>query len=124
MRGWITISIAILALLGNFSCTSDHSISIEEFGGCDTIGYSYEYDVMPIVRASCMTGTGPGTGCHDAWITSYNSLKTQVDNGTILREVINDRTMPPANNQFGIAALSESEIAVWRCWMLIGAPEN
>ncbi len=124
MRFLIIISLGLIALVTNDSCTSDHTISVEEFGVCDTIGYSYEYDVMPIVRASCMTGTGPGTGCHDAWITSYNSLKTQVDNGTILREVINDRTMPPANNQFGIAPLTEAEIAVWRCWMLIGAPEN
>ena len=74
----------ILIVLTSLSCTKDKAFQTVLID-CNVVNANYTDDVVPIVQASCMTGTGPGTGCHDAWITDYNELKQQVDNGNIIR---------------------------------------
>ena len=129
MRSILAISVILLTAgisftLGVSGCTKDKALSVEQAQGCDTLTYTYSNDIAPIFAASCATGLGPGTGCHDAWIFDYNNVKSQVDNGNIQYEVLDVKTMPVPGNSFGIHPLTDTELQKITCWILSGAPEN
>lgn len=111
--------ILILALISLSSCLKDKTIPY----GCDTI-ISYEVEIRPIIESSCKTGLGGGTGCHDAWIDNYSSVKSQLINGNWQNEVLVEKTMPVIPNDFGIDSLTTDQIRTMRCWILQGFPEN
>ena len=83
----------------------------------------YENDIKPLIQQSCATNLGPGTGCHDAWIFSYDNVKTSVDGG-IFWNVIETDYMPKLPNSFGIVALTQDEMEMFECWICDGALEN
>ncbi len=85
---------------------------------------SYNSDIAPLIEAKCATGTGPGTGCHDAWILNYEGLKARVERGDIKEVIYDERSMPPIPNSFSIPDLTEEERNQILCWIYAGAPEN
>lgn len=85
---------------------------------------SYANDIVPIINTSCITGTGPGTGCHDAWITEYDNIPGYMANGSWYEEVITAKTMPIVPNAFGIDELTGEEVEMMRCWIEQGYPNN
>ncbi len=106
-----------------FACTKNR-IDVSPIPPCDGTVTSYTTDIAPLIKAKCSTGLGSGTGCHDAWILTYNGLKGAVENGTLLQTTILDQSMPQIPNSFGIAALTEAEKNLLICWVENGALEN
>ena len=85
---------------------------------------SYQNDIVPLVKAKCSTGLGPGTGCHDAWILTYSWVKGIANNGQFLSTCVINKTMPKIPNNFGISPLTEQEINIIVIWLENNAPEN
>lgn len=85
---------------------------------------SYSMDVVPIVQSSCMTGLGPGTGCHDAWITEYNNIVNVIENESWQNDIWISYSMPKIPNNFAIDSLTTDEIQIMKCWVEQGYPEN
>lgn len=85
---------------------------------------SYTEDIRPIIETSCKTHTGPGTGCHDAWIDDYNQIVATVNNGTLYNEIFVEHTMPEIPNDWGIDSLTAGELEVIECWLDQGYLEN
>lgn len=106
-----------------FSCTKDQETPIA-VDPCDTMNVTYTLHVEPFVRTYCITGTGPGTGCHDAWILDYNGVKGVVDNGKFLDVIWVKETMPPIPNNFNIVPPTSAEVERIKCWIEAGGPNN
>jgi hypothetical protein len=104
------------------SCLKAKTVSANA-SDCPNI-ISYSLDIKPIIHSSCMTNLGPGTGCHDAWITSFSGIKGYLDAGIWQSEVLIKRTMPQMPNEFGIDSLSAEEYQTMKCWIDQGYPEN
>jgi len=105
MKNLILISLSIFLLS---ACTSHNE---EELYGslCETENLSYASDIEEIIQTSCATA-----GCHVAGTgrnvyDSYDNLKLDVDNGTVLAKVITDATMPPG----GIDDCYYEKIKIW-----------
>jgi hypothetical protein len=106
-----------------FSCTKDNAASSCS-GDCETNMVSYENDIKPLIKQSCATNTGPGTGCHDAWIFNYGSVLSRVENGDFKRVILEEMSMPKIPNNFNIEPLTEAELKLFECWICDGAPNN
>lgn len=115
----LSLLLAIFTLFTFTSCLKDKVTPV----GCDTI-VSYQDDIRPIIEASCKTGLGPGTGCHDAWIDEYDAIKSSINSNAWANSVLVEKTMPKIPNDFGIDSLSQDEIELMRCWIDLGYPEN
>lgn len=102
------------------SCHKDKTIPPSDCG----YTISYSADIVPIINSSCITGTGPGTGCHDAWILDYSNLGGKIKNGTWANRVFDIKDMPEMPNDFGIDSLTADEIQIMRCWIDQGWPNN
>lgn len=106
------------------ACLKDKTVHPSVASGeCETI-ISYTSDVRPIIEASCKTGLGPGTGCHDAWIDDYDAIKAKIVGGTWQNEVFVERTMPQIPNEFDIDSLTEEAFQIMKCWVDQGYPNN
>lgn len=116
-----------LFFIGSFlisSCTKDKTVPYNVSSGeCPDI-ISYSGDIRPIIEASCKTGLGPGTGCHDAWIDNYDPIKTYIVNGKWQTAVLIDKTMPKIPNSFEIDSLSAADLKTMKCWIDQGYPKN
>ena len=84
---------------------------------CNAISAKYA-DVAPIISQKCA-----GAGCHDAAtaaggtiLENYDQVKSR--SSRINQRVIVEKTMPPG------MALTPSEIAIIRCWISSGMPNN
>ena len=106
------------------ACTKDKALSVELLEDCNNNVFTYDDDMIPIFEASCATGLGPGTGCHDAWIFNYNAVMAKVEDGTIYNRVLVIEDMPVPNNTHGIPPLTEEDKIKIECWILFGAKEN
>lgn len=105
------------------SCNKDKTLAECGLEHCTPGSVSYENDIKPLIQQSCATGTGPGTGCHDAWIFNYDNITPKIDDGTFW-SVIENYSMPKLPNSFGIAGLTQAEYEMFECWICDGAPEN
>jgi len=121
-----TMVLGCFMLVTTESCSKDKAIRADLIATCDSTAgtYTYQADIAPIIRANCATGLGPGTGCHDAWILSYNGLKSRVDNGTVSYRVFSLGDMPVPGNSFNISPLTPLEKEKIRCWIATGARED
>jgi hypothetical protein len=90
---------------------------------CNTT-ISYTVDIIPIIQSSCMTGLGPGTGCHDAWITEHSNIVNYINDESWQNAVWGSYTMPKIPNNFGIDSLTLDEVQIMKCWVEQGFPEN
>jgi len=114
--------ICLLAIGSISSCYKDKTTAVNA-AECPTI-ISYSMDIVPIIHSSCMTNLGPGSGCHDDWITSYNNIKAYCDSKTLQTQVLINHTMPQMPNDFGIDSLTAEELQLMDCWIQQGYPEN
>ena len=114
----------VMTLSFSWSCTKDKALLTNITFDCDTVPASYTNNIAPILSTKCATGTGPGTGCHDSWIFVYSNVKGRVDNGTFELAVVSQERMPPPDNTFGIAPLTDEEMSAIQCWLANGAPED
>ncbi len=115
--------IFILGLFHLISCTKDRALLECDLDYCVSGQTSYSADIKPLIEAKCATGLGPGTGCHDAWILTYEGMDGAAKNGKI-RSVIEDNSMPKVPNNFGIDSLTQFEKELFLCWLCDGAPNN
>ena len=116
-----TLAVIIFIIIS--SCTYN-KIEIKPIPLCDGGVASYQDDIVPIIKAKCSTGLGPGTGCHDAWILTYSGVKGIANNGQFMETCVIEKTMPKIPNNFGIVDLTEKEINLIVCWLEYDAPEN
>lgn len=84
---------------------------------CDTIKARFT-DVQPIIATKCAT-----TGCHDPSAAAGNTIlqtyeQVSAKANRIYSRVVIEKSMPP------VPSLSTSEIAVLKCWINSGAPQN
>lgn len=113
----------LVILLCCFSCTKDKAFRDCNLDYCTSGSVSYKSDIKPLVEAKCATGLGPQTGCHDAWILTYDGIDGPAKNGKI-RAVIENGSMPEIPNNFGIDSLTSEEKELFLCWICDGAPNN
>lgn len=120
MRRVFAILILSWALL---SCTKDKALR-NCSGDCMPNLVSYESDIKPLIKQSCATNTGAGTGCHDAWVFDYENVLSRVQDGSFRRVIIEDMSMPKIPNNFNIEPLTQEELKLFECWICDGAPNN
>jgi uncharacterized membrane protein len=84
---------------------------------CNTVNATF-VNVKTIVAEKCSTA-----GCHDAGsagggivLETYDQIRARSDR--IRQRVIVDRTMPPGS------PLSSTEVAILKCWISSGSPNN
>lgn len=108
--------IILIAFLLTTSCTYKNEEDLYS-NECDTINVTYAENIDQIISNSCSVSNChvAGTGRHI--YDSYSSLKSDVDNGTILDKVITNKTMPPGGN------LSECDLEMIDEWIKQGAKE-
>ncbi len=117
----ITLLLGVIQLQN--SCTKDKTAPLLDIK-CSSVSYTYSIDILPILLNSCANGQGPLTGCHDAWISNYSSLKSYINSGIFQEEVLIYMTMPVPNNNFSIPPLTNEELTKIDCWIQSGAPQN
>ena len=110
----------LFIILAFASCHKDKTLVS---GSCG-MEISYTTDVIPIIQSSCMTNLGPGTGCHDSWITEYSNIVNYINNESWQNEIWTAYTMPKFPNNFAIDSLTADEIQIMKCWVDQGFPEN
>ena len=66
----------------------------------------------------------PGTGCHDAWIFSYDNVVVEIEAERWQNTVFTLMTMPKIPNDFSIDSLTTDQIDKMKCWIQQGYPEN
>lgn len=119
MKAAQIISITLIALTF-ISCHKDKTLAL---GPCAE-EISYSVDIIPIIQSSCMTNIGPGSGCHDTWITEHSNIVNYINNESWQNVVWGSYTMPKMPNSFGIDSLTTDEIQIMKCWVEQGFPEN
>jgi len=85
---------------------------------CDSTSLSYALDVVPIISTTCaVPGCHVATGGNGIPYESYAQLKAKVDNGSLENRVLHLMEMPQGDT------LTPCEIAIFRNWVLEGAPQ-
>ncbi len=120
---WKMKAMVLLCLMA-LSCKQDKAFLVNPAVDCDTISVHFTNDIAPLFEATCATGLGGGTGCHDSWASDYNVLSSKAKNGRLERYVIFEKSMPPTPNAFNIRELTDDEINKVHCWLIQGAPNN
>lgn len=118
--GKYKVIVALLITFVFMSCHKDKTLLLDSCSG--TISYST--DIIPIIQSSCMTNLGPGTGCHDSWITEHSNIVNYINNDSWQNAVWGSYTMPKMPNSFGIVSLTSDEVQIMKCWVEQGFPEN
>jgi hypothetical protein len=100
-----------------FSCKKEKSL---ENTNCSEVSTSYATDIKPLVQVYCQN-----YGCHNAGdangdFSTYNGLKSKVDNGSLSNRVIQRKDMPRPD----LRKLSIQELKKIKCWLDSGAPDN
>lgn len=98
-------------------CTIDKGEVPVPQAPCDTT-LTYSQNIQPLIALHC---TDPG--CHqpaspEGDLTSYQGVKTKVDNGRLKQKVLVEGSMPPTG------PLSMEEKRKIECWLENGAKEN
>ena len=110
----------LFIVLTFMSCNKDKTLAP---GSCVTT-ISYTTDIIPIIQSSSMTNQGPGTGCHDSWITEHSNIVNYINDESWQNAVWGSYTMPKMPNNFGIDSLTLDEVQIMKCWVERGFPEN
>lgn len=116
---------SLVVILFIYSCTKDVGQNITlaptkqpvSANSCDTVKFSAH--ILPIINSNCLSchsGSGPGNGN----FTSYSGIKQKVDNGSFKARVVD--LLPSPMPQGG--ALPTQQIAIIKCWLDNGAPNN
>ena len=110
----------IFIVITFISCHKDKTLVL---GPCGA-EISYTTDIIPIIQSSCMTNQGPGTGCHDTWITEHSNIVNYINDESWQNAVWGSYSMPKMPNNFGIDSLTSDEVQIMKCWVEQGFPEN
>jgi hypothetical protein len=111
----ITLSLLVVSSLIAFSCKDEKEIvDPVVIDNCDTV--TYDKHIASIISKSCFDGCHNGN--QSPLLTSYATVKAQVDNGKFKKEVITDQTMPQGSS------LSATELGLIECWINNGAIEK
>lgn len=89
---------------------------LPESTGIDCNKITYAKDIKPLIDNYCV-------GCHSSNFASgdlvtHSDVKLKVDNGTLMKVVVIDKTMPEASS------LTKEEIQKFKCWIESGALNN
>jgi hypothetical protein len=120
------IFFSALILLFVLSCTKDVGPNpdlLPKQNFCDTI--SFAKHIKPIIEARCTSCHTPGgfAGTYGDYTTdTYAGIKQKVDNGSFRGRVI-DLTITPTM-PYQMAPLPADTIAILKCWLESGAPNN
>ncbi|PKP01345.1 MAG: hypothetical protein CVU14_05410 [Bacteroidetes bacterium HGW-Bacteroidetes-9] len=91
-------------------------------GGCDTTGVTYSGVVSPILASNCNSCHSPASPSGNVITSTYEGLKTAVDNGSF-RKAINHEAgaspMPKNGNKLPVCDLNKID-----AWLNQGAPQN
>lgn len=120
------LAVLILALLSLFSAGCYYDNEEDLYGDvntqvCDTTDLIYNDGIERIIEAHCAT-----SGCHVAGgsgigiFDSYDGVKAKVDDGSLIRRVVDRKDMPPSPNP----PLTDCQINQIANWVADGAPEN
>lgn len=118
-KGWIIMSIITVMVTAGTGCYYDKAELLYPDGvvDCSVVSATFA-KVQSIVSAKCNT-----SGCHNARdaaggtvLETYDQVKAKA--GRINQRAIVEKTMPPA------AALSGGDIAILKCWISSGTPNN
>lgn len=114
------IVLVVLIVVIATACTMDKGmLTPKPTISCDTITFSTH--VSAIINTKCAT-----TGCHvpagsgNGDFTSYAGVNAKVTSGAFENRVFVTQDMPPGASP----DLTTQELAVLRCWLDAGAPNN
>jgi len=86
---------------------------------------TYETGPKAIMNRSCAYSGCHVTGNSSGDFSTFQGMKTRLDNGKFEKWVIEDRRMPPSDVPQGKPRfLTEEEILILKCWALEDFPEN
>ena len=122
MNRLTSISLLLGTIFIQSSCLKEKTHTPGQYNCPDLISYSV--DIQPIINTSCVTNQGPGTGCHDAWIFSYDNVVVEIEAERWQNTVFTLMTMPKIPNDFSIDSLTTDQIDKMKCWIQQGYPEN
>ena len=85
---------------------------------CSKIPATYNSNIKPLINLQCATSSGcHGSGSSRDYST-YAGLKIIADNGSLEKETITDKSMPPSG------ALSLDDRKKIKCWLNNGSLNN
>jgi len=112
-------------------CTSDQTPSVSSAPPIsDTVIISYSQDIVPIIQTYCLGVNGqlchvPNTNQGSVGdFTTYEGLKTEVDNGMIAARVFQSNGGMPPSYSNGPTSLIDSDLQKFELWVDQGAPNN
>lgn len=125
-------SLVVLCLLGAIfnSCSKANETTLKmehgiSGGDCDTVGMTYQMDILPIITANCY-------GCHSSETyqssgsqlnyEDFNVLKTEVNNGELLNAIQHTGNVTPM--PLNLPSLSECDINKIKDWVNNGSQNN
>ncbi|MCB0650641.1 MAG: hypothetical protein KDC85_05145 [Saprospiraceae bacterium] len=99
-------------LLALTSCTKETPIANVD---CSTVTFSNV--IFPIFEQNCNLSGCHGGNTYNGTFTSYNNIKTIVNNGQLRSTVLDFRTMPQGGS------LTSEQLGQIQCWLDDGAPQ-
>lgn len=102
----------LVGMTGIVACSEDDPAESD----CDS--YTYDADIKSIVDMSCATAYCHGSGSAAGDWTSYDLLKSALDDGSFNSAVLVNKTMPKGSS------LDDSQLESIRCWYEAGYPEK
>lgn len=110
-----------LAFIAYFisSCSSEKGeIPVKETN-CDSV-ISYSTGIIPLVNANCAVSGCHVSGASMGDFTTYTGLKLKADNGSLNKQVVIQKSMPPS----GSGTLTDAERQLFECWIKQNSPNN
>lgn len=127
MKKIIVIAVVVLSL--SMACDN---IVLPPAEGCDISAASYETNVKPIIDLTCAySGCHNGGGNAPGNYTSYQGLKSIIEDGSFINRVIDlqdnpSRGMPPDMTVYPESQqddLSPDQMEIIQCWIDSNFPE-
>ena len=118
---FVLLAIGFLGLL-NEGCYYDVAEEIYPDTACDTIGITYNEDILPLVTNNCYVCHDQSNNFGGITLEGYDNLKKNVDNGKFLGAIKHEdgfSAMPQ-----GQPKLQDCNIEKIESWINAGAPNN
>jgi hypothetical protein len=118
---------SLLAFAGG--CNYDNLAELHPELTCDTTTtVSFANDIVPIMTGSCSSLSaschGPGN-FNNAFLDTYNGVKTEVDNGKLISSITWDGVATPSRMPSGSSSkIEDCSISKIERWIAAGAPNN
>lgn len=97
---------------------------------CDTLQISYNSGIKDIINTSCAYSGCHSNGDAPGDFTTYQSMKSSLDDGSIFNRVITEQSnaqkrMPPTYAPVGNPTeLTAAQLDMMHCWLADNYPEN